>query len=355
MSRRSDPIDRARRFCEAFGAAVPICEAPMAGSSSVRRAAAVASAGGVAGFGAYTSSPDAIRAWAAAFRSAAGTAALQINLWVPGPPPRSDATQEAAMRAFLSRWTPGGNFDASPPEPLPDFGSQGRALLEARPRIVSSTMGLFPPAFVDKLKSLDMKWFATVTTPGEAIAAEKAGADAVIAQGMEAGGHRGTFDANADPSSGIGLMSLLPQIADRVSTPIIAAGGIADARGIAASLILGASAVQIGTALLRTPESDTHPAWADGLAAALPEGTCLTRVFSGRVGRALATDFLRDPTMPPPLDFPRQRELTASLRATVDPRTMQAWAGQSASMATTKSAQSLINDWWREAVMLLRA
>lgn len=258
------------------------------------------------------------------------------------------------MRAFLARWAAAPEVEG-PAEPLPDFAAQCHALLEIRPRIASSTMGLFPPAFVGQLKGAGIAWFATITTLGEAIAAQEAGAAAVIAQGVEAGGHRGTFDPRADASSGVGLMSLLPQIADRLSIPIIAAGGIADARGIAAALILGASAVQVGTALLRTPESDTHPAWARGLAAARPEGTCVTRAFSGRAGRALATDFLCDPAMPPPLDYPHQRKLTTVIRAGGDPRTMQAWAGQSASMATSTPTRSLVSGWWRDAARLLHA
>ena len=126
-------------------------------------------------------------------------------------------------------------------------------------------MGLYPPEFVSRMKARGVKWFATVTTVAEAKAARDAGADAIIAQGMEAGGHRGAFDAARCESGMVGLFSLLPAVVDAVDVPVIAAGGIADARGVAAALVLGASAVQIGTGFLRTPEAKLPAAWADAI------------------------------------------------------------------------------------------
>jgi nitronate monooxygenase len=146
-----------------------------------------------------------------------------------------------------------------------DFAAQCEAILEVGPSAISSIMGVYPPGFVAQMKARGIRWFATVTTVQEALEAEAAGADAIVAQRMAAGnrdgGHRGAFDPAKAESSLVGLFALLPAVADAVKLPVIATGGIADARGIAAALILGASAVQIGTGFLRTPEAKLAAAW----------------------------------------------------------------------------------------------
>src|SRR5579872_3649172 len=179
-------------FCDQFGLRLPILEAPMAGASPVARAIAVAEAGGMGALGALLSSPEAIADWIAAFR--AGTSGpLQVNLWTPDPPPHRDPAHEARLRAFLEKWGPVVAADAGDAAPQ-DFAAQCEALLAARPTAVSSIMGLFEPDYVARLKAAGIVWFATATTLAEALAAEAAGADAIIAQGVESGGHRGTFD-----------------------------------------------------------------------------------------------------------------------------------------------------------------
>ena len=190
------------------------------------------------------------------------------------------------MRDFLANWGP-----PVPPEAgnlvLPNFQAQCDALLEASPVIVSSIMGLYPDRFVKQMKTKSVKWFATVTTVGEAKEAERAGADAVIAQGMEAGGHRSAFDVTQAETRIVGLFSLISGVADAVNIPVVATGGIADGRGIAAALLLGASAVQIGTAFLRCPEAKIPNAWADAIGKAAPEDTVITRTLTGRPARSI--------------------------------------------------------------------
>lgn len=188
---------------------------------------------------------------------------------------------------------------------------------------ISSIVGLFTETFVAEMKAVGIAWFATATTLGEAEAPAKAGADAVIAQGAEAGGHRGAFDAATAERRLVGLFSLIPAIVDHVEALVIGAGGIADERGVAAALALGASAVSIGTAFLRTPEADIAPAWQQGFANAAPEDCILTRAFSGRLGRSLETSYVKaseKPGAPTPAPYLVQRRLTSAMRVAAQQR-----------------------------------
>jgi nitronate monooxygenase len=349
---------RAEGFANRLGIRLPILLAPMAGACPPSLSIAVANAGGLGGCGALMMKPDEIRAWSAEFREGS-QGEFQINLWIPEAPLARDFELERRQREFLAMWGP-----PVPPEAgdamLPDFEAQCQAVLTVAPRVISSIMGLYAPAFVSEMKARGILWFATATTVAEAKAAEEAGADAIIAQGMEAGGHRGAFHADEAEQQMVGLMALLPQVVDAVAVPVIAAGAIADGRGIAAALILGASAVQIGTGFLRSPEAKTHPAYAGRLAHTEPHETMVTRAFSGRPGRSAATTYVRAaaaPSAPRPAPYPVQRGLTRTMREAAlkagDADRMQLWAGQAAKLAQDQPAGAITQQLWEDASRLL--
>jgi nitronate monooxygenase len=345
-------------FCARFGLRVPILLAPMAGASAPALSIAVANAGGLGACGVLLMEPDAIIAWANEVR-AHSNGAFQLNTWIRDPAPERNPAHEAKVREFLAGWGPFVPPEAGDATP-PDFDAQCQAMLEVAPPIISSVMGLYPPEFIAELKSRGIAWFANVSTVTEARAAEAAGADVIVAQSSEAGGHRGCFDAAEAERKQVGLFALLPAVVDAVSVPVVATGGIADGRGVAAALALGASAAQIGTGFLRCPEAKIHPAWANALAGTAPEDTVVSRVFSGRAGRSIATNFVRAalaPDAPLPAPYPVQRGLTAPMRAVAqkegDVHRMQAWAGQSAGLSRAEPAQSLVSQLWVAAAKIL--
>ena len=232
-----DTLSRAGNFCQRFGLRVPILLAPMAGASHPALSIAVANAGGLGACGILLMQPDAIAAWVAEFR-AASAGPFQLNTWIPDPPPGRDADHERCVRDFLAGWGPTVPAEAGDARP-PDFEAQCEVMLKLHPPIISSVMGLYPAAFVQHMKAKGITWFANVSTVAEARAAEAAGADVVVVQGAEAGGHRGCFNAAEAETKLVGSFSLVPAIADAVKIPVVATGGVADGRGVAAALKIG--------------------------------------------------------------------------------------------------------------------
>ncbi len=349
--------DRCDDFCRRFGLRVPILLAPMAGVCPPSLSIAVGQAGGMGACGALLFGPQEMGEWAETVRALRRLRSRSTSGY-PSPPARS-SEHEARVRQFLGQWGPPVPESAADEIPR-DFPAQSEALLSVRPAVASSIMGVFPSDLVTALKTAGIAWYAVATTVKEAILAEAAGADVIVAQGMEAGGHRGCFDNAAAERQQVGLFALLPQVVDAVRLPVVATGGIADARGIAAALTLGASAVQIGTGFLRCPEAQLPSASSEALADLRPEGTTLTRAFSGRAGRAIATQYVVEAAAsdaPEPAPYPVQRGLTGPMRREAAQRNtlrnMQAWAGQAARLARSEPAAHTVQRLCRNALELL--
>ncbi|MGN9907055.1 NAD(P)H-dependent flavin oxidoreductase [Phytohabitans sp. LJ34] len=310
-----------------LGLRVPIIQAPMAGGiSTPRLAAAVANAGGLGSIAGAMLTPDAIRAAIAEFR-AASDGPLAVNLFAPLPRP---TTARVAEWSALTGVAPPESFPAAP-----DFADQLAAVVGERVPVFSFTFGI-PP-----LDGVDAFTVGTATTVEEALALERAGVDAVVAQGYEAGGHRGTFLAPVERSL-VGTLTLVPQVVDAVSVPVIASGGIMDGRGVAAALALGAQAVQLGTCFIRCPESGASEAHKGALAGA---ETTVTKVLTGRHARAVRTplvDRLEAAGLQPP-DYPLPRYLSP------EPPML---AGQGATWSRALPAAELVAALEREATQL---
>lgn len=346
------PLEKAKKFCQDYEIDIPILMAPMAGACPPELAAAISNAGGIGSCGALLMTPKQIISWVSDFKFKSN-GSFMLNNWIPGPEPERNARHEAALRSFLTKFGPEVSAEAADTKPI-SFSKQCDAMLSGRPQVISSIMGLYPSTFVKQMKQVGTKWFATVTSVSEALMAEQAGADALVVQGSEAGGHRGNFLSDYNQSAG--LVALVPAVCDAVSIPVIATGGIADSRGVSAALMLGASAVQIGTGFLRTPEASISPAWADAIKKTRPEDTKITTSFSGKPGRAIENKYMieaHNNSNPTPAPYPIQGSLTKEMcdqaKKSNNIDHMQAWAGQAACLARSEAAHELVLKIWAEA------
>lgn len=333
---------------ERLGLDWPIIQAPMAGASTPELAAAVSNAGGLGSLGLGTITGQEAGQQMQAFGELSGRA-LNANFFCHESPVDVDMTGRE-MRTRLQRWY----FEAGlgeVPVPSVPFGTFGPEQVEAirahRPAVVSFHFGLPDDELLAAVRETGCLILSSATTVAEARWLAERGVDAVIAQGTEAGGHRGSF-LDVDTAEQPGLFALIPQVASAVDVPVIAAGGIVDGRTIAAALMLGASAVQIGTAFLRCPEASVHPRHRAALAGAADNGTRLTNLFSGKPARGLINRYMdtyRDAeTLVAP--FPAQLSIYGPLvqNASDDEIAdlLPLWSGQSASLTREMPAAELL-------------
>lgn len=337
-----------RRILDLFGVALPIIQAPMANFSTTEMAIGAALAGGLGSLPCASLNADQIRAAVAAFRAAAPSP-LNLNFFCHTSPPE-DAAGEAAWRAKLAPYYREAGLDPAATVPsvsrLP-FDDAACALVEElRPEIVSFHFGLPDPKLVARVKTAGAKVISSATIVAEARWLEARGCDAIIAMGVEAGGHRGNF-LHHDMARQVGTFALVPQIADAVTVPVIAAGGIADGRGIAAALVLGASAVQIGTAYLFSPEAKVSAVHARALATVTDDGTEVTNVFTGRPARGIVTRLMQElgPMSPDAPAFPNASRALAPIKAKAEANGAgdfsNLWSGQAAKLAKHLPARDL--------------
>ena len=336
------------QFLSAVGLDHPVVQAPMAGGATTPElVAAVSNAGALGSLAGAMLSPPAIIENVKRIRELTNRP-FNVNLFVlDAPDPTESDLKSAQARLAPYRAALGLSPAAAPAKWCEDARAQIAALLELAPPVVSFTFGLLDEKTVRQLQRAGSLVIGTATTVAEAKAWEAVGADFICAQGAEAGAHRGTFLGDFEQSC-IGLMALIPQVSRAVKTPVIAAGGIMDGRGIAAALILGAQAAQLGTAFLCCPESGIHASWKRRIQQARDDSTRLTRVFSGKYARGIVNEFMEqlrpfEREIPP---YPIQNALTSEIRQTAARNDrmefLSLWAGQGAPMARPLPAAELV-------------
>jgi nitronate monooxygenase len=334
-----------------FGIDVPIIQAPMAGVQGSALAIAVSNAGALGSLPCALLSRDGLVQELAAIK-AQTSRPFNVNFFCHAVP-SVDADREAAWRAALAPYYREFDIDMASIVPGPGrapFNAEAAAILETvKPRVVSFHFGLPEEAVLARVRAIGARIVASATTVDEARWLEARGVDAIIAQGIEAGGHRGIFLSD-DITTQVGTLALVPQIVRAVHVPVIAAGGIAGAQGIAAMLAMGAAAVQIGTAFLLCPEATTTRIHRDALASDAARHTALTNVFTGRPARGIVNRIVRElgPLCAAAPAFPLATAALAPLRAAAERRGSgdfsPLWSGQNASGCRPIPAAQLVRE-----------
>src|SRR5277367_5097041 len=347
----SSPPWNQTRISSSLGIEYPIIQGPLGGLSTQRLTAAVSNFGGLGSFGAHSWSPSAIKDVIAEIR-ALTPKPFAINLWVSM---EDEGARTSGSEAFQRSLAPlarhiqalGGKLPTYTPYAPIRFEDQARVLLDAKVPVFSFIYGIPPKEILDECRAQGILTIGAATTPDEAIALEQAGVDVIAASGFEAGGHRGSFLLPAEESL-TGTFSLVPQVADAVSVPVVAAGGIADARGVVAAFALGAEGVQIGTAFLACEESGASVHHRNAILGGNARRTGLTRGFTGRLARGIHNQLLEELNSPGVeiLPYPLQRTLMRNLSIPAEkaakPELLPLWAGQSANLSRQSDAKTLL-------------
>jgi nitronate monooxygenase len=330
------------RVAQTLGIKFPIIQGPLGGGlSSPMLTAIVSSAGGLGSYGAAELDPGAIRDVVAKVRMATAQP-FAINLAIPSPTPTAPAVNDfhqAAARFDAYYLELGLQWAAYPLEFGQDYAAQVQAVLDAKPPVFSFSFGVPEASILQACRARGIVTIGTATTPDEAVALDRAGVDCIVASGAEAGGQKPSFLKSAEASL-TGVLALVPQVVDRVQAPVIAAGGVADGRGVRAALALGAGGVQIGTAFVACEESFASPAYRELLFGAARGETVLTKAFTGRLARSLPNRL--------------SREMQAHAEALPDP-TVQKWlATRLKTAAIAQDRSDLIPLWAGQAAPLIR-
>jgi nitronate monooxygenase len=339
------------RISSSLGIEYPIIQGPLGGLSTQRLTATVSNFGGLGSFGAHGLSPAAIKDVIDEIR-ALTSKPFAINLWVST---EDEGARTSNSEAFARSLAPlaghiqslGGSLPTYKPYVPIRFEDQVRIVLDAKVPVFSFIYGIPPSEILDECRARGILTIGAATTPDEAIVLEQAGVEVIAASGFEAGGHRGSFLRAAEESL-TGTFSLVPQVADAVSVPVVAAGGITDARGIVAAFVLGAEGVQIGTAFLACEESGASVHHRNTILSGNARRTGLTRGFTGRLARGIHNQLLEDLNRPEVeiLPYPLQRNLVKNLsilaEKAAEPELLPLWAGQSANLSRHNDSNTLL-------------